>query len=143
MNERYPYDPRSLHLIYTVLLLMQLMLTLVVIYVAGDSVGISFDFNRLLSPISVPIMSLLLALMGRSIWRNGMDKISKTEEINDKLELLTKIHIYQWALVQFGTILLLTFTLVEANFYYFIFSLVNIIYFFTLRPKIFSLTGGV
>ena len=119
MNERYPYDPRSLHLIYTVLLLMQLMLTLVVIYVAGDSVGISFDFNRLLSSISVPTMSLLLALMGRSIWRNGMDKISKTEEINEKLELLTKIHIYQWALVQFGTILLLTFTLVEANFYYF------------------------
>jgi hypothetical protein len=143
MNERYPYDPRSLHLMYTVLLLMQLMLTLVVIYVAGDSVGISFDFNGLLSPISVPIMSLLLALMGRSIWRNGMDKISKTEDINDKLELLTKIHIYQWAMVQFGTILLLTFTLVEANFYYFIFSLVNIIYFFTLRPKIFSLTGGV
>jgi len=142
MNERYPYDPRSLHLIYTVLLLMQLMLVLVVIYVAGDNVRVYFNWLPS-TPITIPSIALGLAIHGRWIWKSGMEKIAKEEELNIKLETLTKIHIYQWALVQFGTILLLTVTLVEANFYYFIFSLVNIIYFFTLRPKIFSLTGGI
>jgi hypothetical protein len=40
-----------------------------------------------------------------------------------------------------GTLILLTYTLIEGNFYYFIFALVNIVYFFTLRPKIFGLAG--
>lgn len=142
MNENNPYDPRLLHVIYTVLLLMQLMLVSVVMYVAGDQVGISFNY-RDLTQITVPIIAITLVGLGRRIWKNGMDQISKEEELSDKLQILTRIHVYQWAMVQFGTIVLLTYTLVEANFYYFIFSLVNIIYFFTLRPKIFSLTGGI
>jgi hypothetical protein len=70
-------------------------------------------------------------------------KISQTEEMQDKLKILTKIHIWQWIMVELGTVLLLTYSLVESNFIYFIFALVNIIYFFTLRPKIFSLSGGI
>lgn len=121
---------------------MQLMLVSVVMYVAGDQVGISFDYQDL-TQITVPIIAITLVGLGRRIWKNGMEQISNEEELSDKLQILTRIHVYQWAMVQFGTIVLLTYTLVEANFYYFIFSLVNIIYFFTLRPKIFSLTGGI
>lgn len=142
MNENNPYDPRLLHVIYTVLLLMQLMLVSVVMYVAGDKVGVHFNYQDL-TQLTVPIIAITLVALGRRIWKNGMDQISKEEELSDKLQILTRIHVYQWAMVQFGTIVLLTYTLVEANFYYFIFSLVNIIYFFTLRPKIFSLTGGI
>jgi len=142
MNENNPYDPRLLHVIYTVLLLMQLMLISVVMYVAGDKVGVSFNY-RDLTQITVPLIAISLVGLGRRIWKNGMEQISREEELADKLQILTRIHVYQWAMVQFGTIVLLTYTLVEANFYYFIFSLVNIIYFFTLRPKIFSLTGGI
>ena len=143
MNERYPYDPKSLHLIYSVLLMMQLMLTVVVIYIASDQVDVYFPAEEIGTALSIPGMAIVLGLMGKQVWKSGMERISKEEELDQKLQILTRIHIYQWALVQFGTILLLTFTLIHANFYYFIFSLVNIIYFFTLRPKIFSLTGGV
>ncbi|MGB1090196.1 MAG: hypothetical protein ACPGYN_05565, partial [Schleiferiaceae bacterium] len=81
--------------------------------------------------------------LGKTIWNKGMVKISQTQEIEDKLQVLTRIHIWQWVMVELATILLLTYTLMESNFFYFIFALVNIIYFFTLRPKIFSLTGGI
>jgi hypothetical protein len=56
---------------------------------------------------------------------------------------LTKMHIWQWVVVQFATVLLLSYTLIEANFFYFIFALVNIIYFITLRPKIFTFNEGI
>ena len=70
-----------------------------------------------------------------------MREINTTEELFTKLEILTKIHIWRWVLVQLGTLILLTYTLIEGNFYYFILPLLNIVYFFTLRPKIFGLAG--
>ena len=40
MNEHKPYDPRYLHLIFSALLMIQLVLTSVVLYVASDSASI-------------------------------------------------------------------------------------------------------
>ena len=45
----------------------------------------------------------------------------------------------RWFLVQLGTLILLSYTLIEGNFYYFIFAPFNIVYYFTLRPKIFGM----
>ena len=70
-----------------------------------------------------------------------MKEINGSDNLLEKLEVLTKIHVWRWILVQLGTLILLTYTVVESNFYYFIFALVNIVYFFTLRPKIFGLIG--
>ncbi|MDA7722742.1 hypothetical protein N8851_06640 [Schleiferiaceae bacterium] len=72
-----------------------------------------------------------------------MHQISAEKEIDEKLRVLTKMHIWQWVVVQFATVLLLSYTLIEANFFYFIFALVNIIYFITLRPKIFTFNEGI
>ena len=140
MNEQKPYDPRYLHLIFSALLMIQLVLTSVVLYVGSESAKIlllPFEGNT----YAIPGIAFVLVLLGRYVWNNGMKEINGSDNLLEKLELLTKIHIWRWVLVQLGTLILLTYTLVESNFYYFIFALVNIVYFFTLRPKIFGLIG--
>jgi len=140
MNEQKPYDPRFLHLIFSALLMIQLVLTSVVLYVGSESAKIlllPFEGNT----YAIPGIAFVLVLLGRYVWNNGMKEINGSNNLLEKLELLTKIHIWRWVLVQLGTLILLTYTLVDSNFYYFIFALVNIVYFFTLRPKIFGLIG--
>jgi len=142
MNEKPAYDPSSLQLIYSVLLMAQLVITVVVMYVAQEHANVRFEWGYW-NHIVIPAIAGVLGSLGKTIWNKGMVKISQTQEIDDKLQVLTRIHIWQWVMVELATILLLTYTLMESNFFYFIFALVNIIYFFTLRPKIFSLTGGI
>lgn len=142
MNEKPAYDPSSLQLIYSVLLMAQLVITVVVIYVAQDQFNMRFEWGYW-NHIVIPAVAGVLDSLGKTIWNKGILRISQTEEIEEKLKVLTQIHILQWVIVELATILLLTYTLMESNFFYFIFALVNIIYFFTLRPKIFSLTGGI
>lgn len=140
MNKQYPYDPRSLHLIYSVLLMIQLIMTVIVLYSAKDDAVIQYSMNEI-SNYAIPSFVFGLAALGKGLWNKGLLSIEIEDDIDAKFEILTKIHIWQWVLVQLGTLMLLTFTLTESNFYYFMFALVNIIYFLTLRPKIFSLTG--
>ena len=140
MNEQKPYDPRYLHLIFSALLMIQLVLTSVVLYVGSESAKIlllPFEGNT----YAIPGIAFVLVLLGIYVWNNGMKEINGSDNLLEKLELLTKIHIWRWVLVQLGTLILLTYTLVDSNFYYFIFALVNIVYFFTLRHKIFGLIG--
>ncbi len=140
MNEQKPYDPRYLHLIFSALLMIQLVLTSVVLYVGSESAKIlllPFEGNT----YAIPGIAFVLVLLGRYVWNNGMKEINDSDNLLEKLEFLTKIHIWRWVLVQLGTLILLTYTLIDSNFYYFIFALVNIVYFFTLRPKIFGLIG--
>jgi hypothetical protein len=120
--------------------MIQLVLTSVVLYVGSESAKIlllPFEGNT----YAIPGIAFVLVLLGRYVWNNGMKEINGSDNLLEKLELLTKIHIWRWVLVQLGTLILLTYTLVDSNFYYFIFALVNIVYFFTLRPKIFGLIG--
>ena len=140
MNEQKPYDPRYLHLIFSALLMIQLVLTSVILYVGSEFAKIlllPFEGNT----YAIPGIAFVLVLLGRYVWNNGMKEINGSDNLLEKLELLTKIHIWRWVLVQLGTLILLAYTLVDSNFYYFIFALVNIVYFFTLRPKIFGLIG--
>ena len=129
MNEKPAYDPSSLQLIYSVLLMAQLVITTIVLYAAQENAVIEFILGQL-NHIVIPIVAVVLDSLGRTIWNKGMLKISHTEELEEKLKILTKIHIWQWIMVELGTVLLLTYTLVESNFIYFVFALVNIIYFF-------------
>jgi hypothetical protein len=120
--------------------MIQLIMTVIVLYSAKDDAVIQYSMNEI-SNYAIPSFVFGLAALGKGLWNKGLLSIEIEDDIDAKFEILTKIHIWQWVLVQLGTLMLLTFTLTESNFYYFMFALVNIIYFLTLRPKIFSLTG--
>ena len=112
------------------------------LYATQEDAVIAFDVQRLTNT-AAPITAGLNALFGKWIWTKGLQQISSEEELEDKLRTLTKMHIWQWVVVQFATVLLLSYTLIEANYFYFIFALVNIIYFITLRPKIITFNEGI
>ena len=142
MKKPLPYDPRSLHLIYSSLLLLQLVVTSVVLCTAEETAVISYDISHITNTVA-PVAAGLNAFYGKWIWTRGMQHIATEEELEDKLRFLTRMHVWQWIVVQFATIFLLTYTLIESNFFYFIFALVNIIYFITLRPRIFTFNEGI
>ena len=139
MNESSPYDPKYLQVIYTSLLMMQFVMTVVVVYAAPSSVTFVADWAHF-ELILVPFVAMLLVFSGNYSWNKGMAAISEQDEMDEKLKILTNIHIKRWIAVELATMILLTYTLVESNYYYFNFALVNMIYFLTLRPKIFSFT---
>ena len=121
MNEKPAYDPSSLQLIYSVLLMAQLVITAIVMYVAQDTAGIRFNWDNL-NNILIPLTAGVLDSLGRTFWKRGLIRIVQIEEVEEKLKVLTRIHIWQWVMVELGTVLLLTFTLMESNFLYFIFA---------------------
>jgi hypothetical protein len=139
MEERGPYDPKYLQVIYTSLLMMQIVIVNVVLYAAPDQMSLKIHWPNF-EIIAVPILAFVLVVLGNLAWSKGMQTISYQESIDDKLKTLTNIHIARWIAVELASMILLTYTLVDSNFYYFQFALVNIIYFLTLRPKIFSFT---
>lgn len=139
MNEPNPYDPKSLQLIFSVLLMVQLGLATFVGYSAPEQSSLRFDLYNL-SHYIIPLSAALLDGLGTYSWNRGMKLIGEQEEMDDKLRILANMHLWRWVPVQLATMVLLTYTLLEANYFYYLFGLVNIIYFYTLRPKIFSFT---
>lgn len=122
--------------------MLQLVLTSVVLYIGSDVADlVLYPFAG--NTYAIPGICFILALFGRFIWNTGMAEISASDNVYEKLDKLTRIHLWRWFLVQLGTLILLSYTLIEGNFYYFIFALLNIIYYFTLRPKIFGMIGEV
>ena len=97
MNKHYPYDPRSLHLIYTVLLMIQLMMTLVVVFYAKEDAVIECSMSEI-SNYAIPSFVFGLAAVAKGLWNKGLVKIEMTEDLETKFEILTKIHIWQWLL---------------------------------------------
>jgi succinate dehydrogenase hydrophobic anchor subunit len=142
MNEKPSYDPGSLQLIFTALVLTQLVITTAAVYLLPDDACIRFSW-KIYNNWLLPMLSLMLARLGKAHWNRGMQKISETEDLDEKMYVLMRIHIWQWICVELGTVLLMMFTLIESNGFYFLLGLVNMIYFFTLRPKIFSLNRGI
>ena len=87
-------NPRYLHLIFSALLMIQLVLTSVVLYVASDTASV-FLMPFAGNTYAIPGIAFVLVLLGRYVWNNGMREINSTEELFTKLEILTKIHIWE------------------------------------------------
>lgn len=136
------YDPRNLHNLFTALLLVQLGLSMLVLYLLPEGTTFSLSINRW-TTLSVLLICIALVVFGAWQFKRGLEQLGQLEEFDDKLVSLTQLHIRQWVLVQLATFILMTSTLVEQNTFYFILGLVNILYFYTLRPKLFSFSEGL
>lgn len=136
------YDPKNLHMIFMALFFMQLFITSLVVYLLPPTTKMSFSIFDLTN-WAVPAFTLSLVVWGRRQFNLGLIEVAELEEWDEKFKLLTLIHIRQWIAVEFGTLLLMSYALIEKNFFYFTLGLVNLIYFYTLRPKLFSFSEGI
>jgi hypothetical protein len=131
------YDPKSLTTIFFALLFGQIVFGAIVWFLTYDDASFHFDYQNIMH-LGVPISALVLDYLGGVYYKSAFRKNSDKEDVMERLERLQTAHIVRFALTEGATLLLLVISLVDDNQFFLVFAILNILYFFTLRPKIVS-----
>ncbi len=134
------YDPKNLQAIFFVLLAAQVFFFFMAIFTIDQPA-----FNYQLKDLSftlIPLATLVLDIVGNRIFSSGLSNLS-AEDLEKSMQKLARIHLVRWALVEIGTLLLIVFSMMSGNHFFSAFALANIIYFITLRPKLFTFNEGL
>ena len=133
------YDPRMLNNIFIFFLLGQIALAIAVIYYINSD-GALFNFDPQDIPtFSLPIMVLSTNFIAHKIFQQQFNRIADIEDLQKKMQVVQLAHVIEWIMVGVGTLLLLVFAQIESNHFFSVLAVFNILYFFTLRPKILML----
>lgn len=133
------YDPRTLQLLFFAFLGTQIFfLFMVLITVEAPVFGYQL---RELSFTLIPAAALAADIIGTRIFTKGIQSLT-TLDMQTSFQRLTTLHLIRWAMVEGGTFLLLVFTLITNNHFFTPFAIVNIIFFATLRPRLFTFNEG-
>ena len=133
------YDPRMLNNIFLFFLVGQIALAIAVIYYINSN-GALFNFNPQNIPtFSLPIMVLSTNFIARKIYQQQFNRIAEIEDLQKKMQIVQLAHVIEWIMVGVGTLLLLIFAQLEGNHFFSVLAVFNILYFFTLRPKVLML----
>ncbi|KAB2814234.1 hypothetical protein [Phaeocystidibacter luteus] len=87
--------------------------------------------------------ALPLGILGLDIiaWNTFQSRISTEGENADMIDRVNNLqgaYIVLWVMVQVGTFVLLVFSILEQNDYFILLSLAQIIFYVTLRPRLFD-----
>ncbi len=129
------YDPKNLQVIFMTLLAAQI----VFFFIAVFSISAP-EFRYEISDLSftlIPLATLVADIIGNRVYLSGLSNLT-TEDLQKSMQKLARLHLIRWALVELGTLLLIVFAMLYSNHFFSAFAMVNIIYFITLRPKIFT-----
>ena len=77
--------------------------------------------------------------IARKIFQQQFNRISEIEDLQKKMQVIQLAHVIEWIMVEVGTLILLVFAQLEGNHFFSVLAVFNILYFFTLRPKILML----
>lgn len=132
-----PLDPRSLQNIFVLLLLAQLaFLGVVLVFLRTDN-ELLFDFTNLYH-WAVPIGILGLDIISWNLFQQKISTSESDAELLDKVHQVQGAYIVLWVMVQIGTFLLLVFSILEENDFFIVLSIAQIIFYITLRPRLFN-----
>jgi len=135
------YDPRMLQNIFNFFFVGQIALAVIVFYLINEK-GAYFQFIATDIPtFSLPVMVISTNFIGHKIFLQQFNKIASIEDLNKKMQQINLAHIVEWILVESGTLMLLVFAQLEQNHYFTVLAVFNIIYFYSLRPKILTLNN--
>lgn len=132
-----PLDPRSLQSIFLLLLFAQMAFLGVVLLFLREDNQFIFELSNLFH------WALPLGILGLDIiaWNTFQSRISTEGENADMIDRVNNLqgaYIVLWVMVQVGTFVLLVFSILEQNDYFILLSLVQIIFYVTLRPRLFD-----
>ncbi len=135
------YDPRMLQNIFMFFFIGQIVLAVIIIYLINEKDAF-FQFNPSDIPtFSLPIMVFSTNFIAHKIFHQQFNKIAGITDLQKKMQQINLAHIVEWILVESGTLMLLVFAQLEQNHYFTVLAVFNIIYFYSLRPKILTLNN--
>lgn len=137
-----PLDPRSLQNIFVLLLLAQLAFLGVVLVFLRSSNDFIFDATNLYH-WAIPIGILGLDVISWNLFQQKISSSEEDAELLDRVHQVQGAYIVLWVMVQIGTFLLLVFSILEANDYFILLSIDQIIFYITLRPRLFNFLDEV
>ncbi len=132
-----PLDPRTLLNIFLLLLFAQLAYLGVVLLFLRDGFILNFDYTNLFH-WAIPLGVIGLDYVAWNVFQQRIDNSSEESDILERIHALQGGYIVLWVMVQVGTFLLLTFSLLEQNDYFILLGIGQIIYYGTLRPRLFN-----
>lgn len=134
------YDPRNLQIIFFALLAAQIFFLFIAIFGNVDPL-FAYDLNNWLFT-AVPVVALLADIAGNRIFQSTLNNLS-TSDLEKSFQKLASAHLIRWALVEGATLLLVASAMYYNNHFFSVFAAANIIYFITLRPRLFTFNEGL
>ncbi len=132
-----PLDPRTLLNVFILLFFAQLAFLGVTLLFLRS--GYSFVFNPSdIFHYAIPLGVISLDYVAWNVFQRRINSASEENDIIERVNNLQAGYIVLWVMVQVGTFLLLTFSILEKNDYFILLSLGQIIYYSTLRPRLFN-----
>lgn len=136
------YDPKSLQVIFLSLLIGQIVFLGVSLIIIRPHIQFVLNFAETIY-WTVPTGLILLNLIGQRIFNQQFNQMIEYESIEEKIQLLHRSHIIQWAIVEVGSLIVIALGIQTFNLYFMLIAGMQILYFATLRPKIFTLNEGM
>jgi hypothetical protein len=133
------YDPRTLQLIYFALLGSQVFFLFLVLFTT-ENPSFFYNMSDFLYTL-IPIVALVLDVVASRMFNKGIQNLTTTD-LQTSFQRLTSLHIIRWAMVEGASFLLLVFAMSTENHFFTAFAVVNIIFFATLRPRLFTFNEG-
>lgn len=133
------YDPRTLQLIYFALLGSQVFFLFLVLFTT-ENPSFFYDMSDFLFTL-IPVVALVLDVVASRMFNKGIQNLTTTD-LQTSFQRLTSLHIIRWAMVEGASFLLLVVAMSTENHFFTAFAVVNIIFFATLRPRLFTFNEG-
>lgn len=137
-----PLEPRVLQSVFMLLLVAQLAFLGIVLVFLRENNEFIFDALNLYT-WAIPLGIVGLDYVAWHVFNQKISSIREEQDMLERVHILQGAYIVQWVMVQAGTFLLLTFSLLEMNDYYIALSLAQILYYSTLRPRLFNFSEDV
>ncbi|GGH72979.1 hypothetical protein GCM10011318_17510 [Phaeocystidibacter marisrubri] len=86
----------------------------------------------------MPIGVVALDWVSWNTFKQKVGDMTEEQDIIERVNVLQGAYIILWVMVQAGTFLLLTFSIVEENDYFILLAVAQILFYITLRPRLFN-----
>ncbi|KAB2817899.1 MAG: hypothetical protein EP346_01725 [Bacteroidetes bacterium] len=96
-----------------------------------------FNFTNL-AHWAMPIGVVALDWVSWNTFKQKVGDMTEEQDIIERVNVLQGAYIILWVMVQAGTFLLLTFSIVEENDYFILLAVAQILFYITLRPRLFN-----
>jgi len=133
------YDPRTLQVIYFAFLGSQVIFLFMVLFTI-DNPTFLYEMTEI-SFTLIPVAALVADILASRIFNKGIQNLTTTD-LQTSFQRLTSLHLIRWAMVEGASFILLVFAMITGNHFFTAFAIVNIIYFATLRPRLFTFNEG-